>query len=501
MDLKLLEAGRTPGLWKFHRILLTIPTVLARGETFALRISAMDAYALPDVGFEGEIVFEGSQGVDGLGPSVRLCKADRGAAVVEGLTATGEELAIVRARLEPGGHPLQSNPAWVFSDPPYRVYWGDLHVHTTDSNCHPEFCRSPEFMMQYARDVTHLDFVAAADHLRGLASDPARWPGQQEWVRRYSRPGSFMPVLAFESSHAQGYGGDNNVYFLEDDAPYFWLDREDMKGNSPKVTLRQLWDWLDATGKTYFTAPHHTGRSGKYRTFGQESDVYDPKREWAFEIYSGWGSSEARWTRYPIHGFNNDDTGYFVDALRAGTRFGVIASSDDHTTTPGGESPNGSKAWQQREEWWRLHQGLAGIRCKELTREALFEAIRRRDTLGVTFSRWPIEVKIGQASMGQEVPVSSKDAMRNRREITVRFSRPQGQPARVALMRNGQTLSQKISPHAPIETVEFVDEAALDEICIRDAMYHPEGFAVYYVRIETATAGTAWTSPIWLDLI
>ncbi len=499
MDPQLLEAGRIPGVWKFHRILLSIPSVLARGERFSLRISVLDAYALPDNQFQGRIVFEPSDEIEGLPAEVKIAPGQMGSAVVEDLTAGRGDATVIRAHVD-GQHPIFSNAAWIFDDPAYRIFWGDLHVHTTDGNCHPEFCRSPEFMMQYARDVTHLDFVAAADHVRGLATDESRWPGQQELVRRYTQSGSFIPVLAFESSHAQGYGGDNNAYYLEDDAPYFWLDRDDMKGAGPKVTLRQLWDWLDQTGKTYFTAPHHTGRSGKYRTFGQEGDDYDPQREWTFEIYSGWGSSECRWNRYPISGFNNDDTGYFVDALQAGTRYGLIASSDDHTTTPGGESPNGSKAWQHREEWWRLHQGLAGIRCKELTREALFEAIRNRDTLATTFSRWPIDLIIGDAGMGQAVTVSSSDPLARRRQIQVRFSRPQGRPARVTLVRNGEELQQVGSAHGPVETVAFEDTQPLEEVCIRGAKYHPEPFVVYYVRIETATAGTAWTSPIWLDL-
>lgn len=498
MDRQLLEAGTTPGVWKFHRAVLTIPTILARGQTFSLRITVLDAMALPDDDFAGEIVFEGSQGVEGLPDSVRIDKGSLGMAKVTGLRASAGDVAVIRARVG-GQHPVTSNAAWIFDDPPFRMFWGDLHVHTTDSDCHGHFCRCPEFMMQYARDATHLDFVAAADHLRGLARVDGRWQGQQELVRRYTEPGRFAPVLAFESSHAQGYGGDNNVYFLDDDAPYFWLDRDDMKGNSPKVTLEQLWQWLDETGRTYFSAPHHTGRAGKYRTFGQDGDVYDPRREWAFEIYSGWGSSECRWNRHPIHGFNNDDTGYYVDALRCGARYGVIASSDDHTTTPGGESPNGSLPYQAREEGWRLHQGLAGVRCKELTREAIFDAIGRRDTVGVTFSRWPIDLRIGEAGMGEEVPVGVGDPVRRRRRITVRFSRPGGQPARVTLMRNGQHYQTLPSRHGPIEEVFFQDDSPLDEICLRDATHHPEPFVVYYARIETRTSGTAWTSPIWLD--
>lgn len=501
MDLNVLQSGLLAGQRKFNRILMTIPSVLGRGEDFSLRITVFDAYALPNNDFEGEIVFDDSPGIAGLPKSVHIEPGSLGSAFVEGLTATDGDAAVVRAHLgeEPFG--LVSNAAWLFDDPPYRLFWGDLHVHTTDGECHPHFCRSPEFMMQYARDVTHLDFVAAADHVRGLAREETRWAGQQDLVRRYTQPGSFVGVLGFESSHAFGYGGDNNVYYLGDDAPYFWLDRKDMKGAAPKVTLQQLWDWLDETGQTYFTAPHHTGRGAKYRTFGKDGDPYAPQREWTFEIYSAWGSSECRWNRHPINMFNNDDQSYFVDALRAGARYGVIASSDDHTTTPGGETTNGTHPYQTRDPIPWIHQGLAGIRCKELTREALFDAIRRRDTRATTLDRWPIDLRIGDASMGEEQPVGPSDSLRNRREIAVRFSRANGHPARVTLMRNGEELQRKTSPHELVESVSFVDDQPLDTICIRDAMYHPAPFVVYYVRIETPAGQTAWTSPIWLDLV
>lgn len=49
--------------------------------------------------------------------------------------------------------------------------------------------------------------------------------------------------------------------------------------------------------------------------------------------------------------YRNDDDAYFVDALRAGARFGVIASSDAHATLPGStphfriEDNNGGHQW------------------------------------------------------------------------------------------------------------------------------------------------------------
>ena len=80
----------------------------------------------------------------------------------------------------------------------------------------------------------------------------------------------------------------------------------------------------DRQGKPYMTIPHHTGRAAKNRTF--EEDYYDAEREPLFEIFSSWGSSENRWNCFPMSNGNSDDPAYFVDAVKAGCRYGVIAS-------------------------------------------------------------------------------------------------------------------------------------------------------------------------------
>jgi hypothetical protein len=40
----------------------------------------------------------------------------------------------------------------------------------------------------------------------------------------------------------------------------------------------------------------------------------------------------------------------------------------------------------------------------------------------------------------------------------------------------------------------------LERVAIRGAPFHPEPFAVYYVRIEGAAGETQWSSPVWIDL-
>lgn len=174
---------------------------------------------------------------------VQIDPEQGGISQIDGLTATGGDVAIVFAEvrdsgISQGGDPvICSNPAWVCREPAYRLYWGDFHVHTVFSNCSDWACKDPEFCYQYAKEVTHLDFAAPADPLRGIAWEEGRWPHLQAMAKKYNQPGEFVSFLGFESSHAKGFGGDNNVYYLADNMPCFWPNRGlfDGRGNGDSV--------------------------------------------------------------------------------------------------------------------------------------------------------------------------------------------------------------------------------------------------------------------------
>jgi len=505
MDRELLEGAKRVSLLASTEVRMTIPSILAEGEEFSLRISVTGADALPFEDFSNRIVFENCRGLEGLPEGFALSKGEW-FAEIGGLKATGPDVVLIRARVEGTGNVsgdpvVTANPAWVFKDPPYRLYWGDIHIHTLFSNCGPWRAKDPEWAYVYGRDVSHLDFAGIADHLRGIALDAGRWPRTQELARLYNEPGRFVPVLGFESSHAQGYGGDNNAYFLSDDAPYFWVEgRDDMRRIAPKVHLKELWEFLDGQESPYFTVPHHTGRAGKYRTF--EEPYHDPEREPLFEIFSSWGSSEKRWNAFPMSGGNNDEPAYFVDALKAGCRYGLIASSDDHATLPGGLNNHRGTPLGLASLAGNSHKGLAAVRAPELTREALFKAMRERRTYATTLVRTLLDLRIGDAGMGEEITVPAGDPLRARRTISFRATPDKTSGVTATLVRNGVEIAHKPLGRSEtgIHEIEFEDAEALEDVAIRDARFHPEPFVVYYVRLMGRNADCQWTSPVWLDI-
>lgn len=503
MTPELLAGARRVAQRTHRRLQLTIPSILAEEEPFALRITSFGPDALP-AAFPFEIVLAGSPGIQGLPKSVRLDAASEGLFTVPGLRAAGAEAVRVGARVEELDADVQSNPAWVYKHPPYRLYWGDLHIHTSYSNCQAWSCRDPEFGYEYAREASHLDFAAAADHLRGIVAEAERWDRLRGLARKFDRPGGFAAFLGFESSHRSGLGGDNNAYFRDCEGPCFWLDREDMKGNNPAVSVEELWRFLEGTGREFITIPHHTGRYGKWRAF--DEGPYNARREPLFEIYSMWGGSDSPSSRFPLVAGNSPRAAYFVDALHAGCRYGVIASSDDHTTLPGGESRNWGAALGPQALGGYGHKGLAAVRARELTREALWSAFLARRTYASTFPRTPLDVRLGDLEMGQAARLDARDPLRARREARVRFTLDGRGEAWVFLLRNGVECARQVRPWRKTATPEIEeaileDPAPLADVALRGARFHPEPFVCYHARLEVrGREETLWSSPIWLDL-
>jgi len=497
MNGNLLDAARRSVEFTEWYVQLTAPSVLAVGEPFCLRITVFAPDGMPSGNLNRVLQFVDAPGIEGLPDRIRLDAASDGCITLEGLHAAAPGNTIVTASPEESSLSTSSNPIRIEEEPAYRVFWGDLHVHTTYSNCGAWRSKDPEFCYAYARDASCLDFAAAADHLRGIRAEPERWPGLQALAREYNVPGRFATLLAFESSHQTGFGGDINAYFLDDDAPYFWSDHEGMQSPTPAVPLRVLWDFLDSTGKTYCTAPHHTGRANKYRDFSDPA--YDAGREAFFEIYSGWGSSERRNTMFPLYGGNSTKPSFFEDALLNGCRYGVICSSDDHTTTPGGQTMPPAVPFGFKRLAGPVHRGLAAVMAPELTREALWDALTHRRSYGTTYARTLLDFTLNDMRMGMETTVSAGDELRHERNLRVQIHAGNARNIRATLVRNGKDLLVEKLP-ANNRPVAFVDRDPLDEIAIRDAVHHPAPFVCYYVRVEDQFSQTQWSSPIWLDM-
>jgi len=269
----------------------------------------------------------------------------------------------------------------------YRIFWGDMHtnVHGKDIYFPPLTVGRLRRIMLAAKE--HLDFFAIAYYPfewyinNGLIIESCEhrkrfddeWKLIQKAVKEAYEPGKFVTFLGYEWHGDRRRYGDHNVYYLEDDGLLDFSKEID----ELYINLR------DNNG---IAVPHHTGYQVGER--GKDWNFYDEELSPIVEIYSSHGSSEATDApRFLDSNFNmgpGTSGGTVQDGLNRGYKFGIIASGDNHRDFPG--------VWGN---------GLAAFFSKELTKEALWETIKKRRVYGVTGDRIKLFFSINGHIMGQ----------------------------------------------------------------------------------------------------
>ena len=113
---------------------------------------------------------------------------------------------------------------------------------------------------------------------------------------------------------------------------------------------------------------------------GRYADIkygHDPKLERSMEIHSAWGTFE--WL--------------LTDGFPLGHRSGVVCNSDGHKGRPGASYPGASM--------FGAYGGLTCFYAKELTRDGIFECLRKRHHYGTTGTRLHLDVRAELAGGGE----------------------------------------------------------------------------------------------------
>jgi hypothetical protein len=265
----------------------------------------------------------------------------------------------------------------------------------------------------------HLDFFAFTPHgywhdigryengiekkwLDGFEVTQKRWPEVLEMVRKYDRPGLFVAIPGFEW-HSTSLG-DYHILFPTTEAEYVRFD-----------DLRQFQQFAKERGAIMI--PHHPANRLGHR--GANLEWLDPEVSPVLEMYSEWGNAEHDRAAYPYirhtHGgrWTKNTLQHF---LEQGHRLGVVASTDNHLGYPGA-----------------YREGLAAVLATDLTREALFDAIRHRRTYAVTGDRIRLDFRVNGRIMGTQVPYAKQ------RELAVSVT-GWDQLDRVEILKNNRVL-------------------------------------------------------------
>jgi hypothetical protein len=273
---------------------------------------------------------------------------------------------------------------------------------------------------------------------------------------------------------------------------------------------------------------------------------YNPLTDRLVEIYSKWGNGANVWTSYePMTKYRqypalrSQAAGSSVDAMLAlGHRMGIIAASDSHQGHPGSTAPDpplgtimpedqypttGEEFLEALDQGYRYDLreppggggGLAGVWASELTREAIWEGLYARRTMGTTGIRPAVKFGVRDgaapspgATMGGELTVTGQPILYASALPAVGSSVTQ-----IILLNTNATLFTAMNP-PPGSAVSFQDSAlAVGEtacyralILIRQVpMANFDGDTLlryvngrFFQSSDPQVDEQVWTSPVWV---
>lgn len=436
------------------KFVVDIPLVCRVGEKVKLRLRAEDRSSNVVESFSGKVKLSCTDAEAIFPETATFRKEAHGVASVD-IIFRSPGIHYVTAKQIDGTASGSSNPTKVSkTEPAYRIYWGDLHCHTEES----DGTGSLDFNYRYARDVSWLDFVGVTDHLIWnekhepiVQTDGPISRSLDEWnnlqsaaAHKYYTPGSFVTFLGYEWSASSERGGDHNVYYLDDRARigcHFDLTDEfkDLRSRGEKAA---------------FIIPHVGGRIA-------DSKWFDPIVEPSVEINS-------------MH----DHFEWFAqEYLQKGYKVGFNGGSDGHFGLPGNDIwPNHGRLGLERRDT-SVPQGITCVYAPKLTREAIRDAFFARRTYAATGVKILLEVTMDGRMMGEEYSSSKPPVMRIRAAGTSDI-------ARIEVIRNKERILNHKATGKVVD-LEFKDEEPIT------------GTSYYYVRLSQNDGEIAWSSPIF----
>jgi len=462
------------------------------GQPFNLIVRVEDQYENVCWGYRGVVRLECTDPRADLTGECVFSEDDQGIARVRNCRLRTEGVHRITAsepKLQITG---TSNPMQVGASPRYHIYLGDMHA---QSGYHIRDLRygTNADLYDYARQVQGLDFCAAVDLVSRFQESPDReawWKQKLLDNKAANKPGQFVSILSYEWNSRDT--GHRNVYFPGDNGPMYRYrhgpDRptDDMWGlPDPSLnTPDDLQALLKGTGA--ITIPHHTNSDNDYsaedlprerrkHNWHPHDWGYGPyDNEMLIEIFQGRGSFEtdhlSKWV--VLGGFGSS----VQDGLALGRRLGFVGGSDSHIgrTSPAIVFPN----------TFGTHGGLTFVLAEELTREAIFAALRARRTYATNGVRMIVWFEVNGVPMGGEVDLEDATTPRVVRCEAVGTDRID----RIEIIKNNEVA----------HTQPGAGESAT---CLwTDASPCTDG-AYYYARVIQEDDGIAWASPIWVNLV
>ncbi len=332
------------------------PSLAVAGEPFRLALVAEDMWGNPTGKADSALALEPSRPVRGLPLSVTI-KIGDGPRVIDNLVI--DAMGDVELKVMSGDREVaRANPMRVVASAPARRYWADLHGQSGETIG----MGSAEAYFRYARDAAFIDMVGHQGN--DFQITDTFWEKLNELTAKFDKPGTFVCLPGYEWSGNTGMGGDRNIFFRHEGRPIRRSSHILVEGQTSTSAIY--------TANKLFEALHDEDAVVIAHVGGRYADLkyaHDGRLERAVEVHSSWGTFE-----WILH-----------DAFEKGYRVGVVCHSDDHKGRPGATRPGAS-----------TFGAIGGLSCyfmPELTRDALFTALRQRKHYGTTGTRIFIDLK------------------------------------------------------------------------------------------------------------
>jgi len=346
-----------PAVWK-----AVLPTLRRPGEIFRFSLKAEDRNGNPSDKVDARLVLRPTRPISGLPKEVTFATGER-ALVVDGLSVA-EEGALSIEVIDAAGAVLATSNPMIVRAGSEASCWADMHGQSGES---VGINTAREYFV-FARDLAFLD--ATSHQANDFQINGPFWAHINELTAEFQEDGRFLTLPGYEWSGNTGVGGDRNVYFrtegrtIRRSSHALIKDRSEIHTDVP--TARDLFAALQDEDCVVYA---HIG--------GRAADVgyaHDPRLETAMEIHSAWGTFE--WL--------------MEDCFRRGYRVGVVANSDGHKGRPGASYPGASQ--------FGAYGGLTCFLMNELSRDDLFDCLRRRRHYATTGERIHIDLEVTAAS-------------------------------------------------------------------------------------------------------
>ena len=426
-----------------------LPSLRAPGVEFSLGLRADDIWGNPSDLVEGTYRLTAEGPLTGLPETVNFVHGQR-AQKIPGLKATEPGVIRVSVVDENGEVLVRSNPL-VARAGELQAYWGDLHGQSGETvgiNPIREY-------FEFGRDLAMLDVMS--HQANDFQVKNAFWDDINQVTAEFDAPGSFVAFPGYEWSGNSPTGGDHNVFFRNEgqrmvrSSHALLIDRDDIEEDA--TTTRELFEALKEEDCVLYA---HIG--------GRPANIAQADGGWlrtSLEVHSDWGTFE--WI--------------MADSFELGYRHGLVCNSDGHKGRPGASHPGASS--------FGALGGLTCILAPELSRDGIFEAMRRRHHFGTTGGRLHMDVSATLESpahvFGRDPRVGASDHFEARAVMMGDIAEVTDDEARVSVQAETQSPLLAVDLLRGMDCVKrFVPYAQADlgrryRVCFHGAEYRGRG--------------------------